>query len=122
MGVLEAGGGVGTSDIYRYTAPAGKSKLVDLDTKKDFLAKFTHNVFLELGLSRTGGLIQHNVSTLLTYNTLGFGVIGIRGQVMLSDQFGLDLRVMKGFGLDKKKEPWRTDSYIVFSPILRINY
>ena len=122
LGVLEATGGVATSDIYRYQALTGKNSLIDLDLNKNFVAKFTHNVFLELGLSRTGGLIQHDVSTLLTYNTNGFGVIGIKGQVMLSDQFGFDVRVMKSFGLDKYKEPWRTDSYIVFSPILRINY
>ncbi len=122
IGSLEVGGGIATSDIYRYLLDRTQSKILDLDKKKDFIQKYVHNVFAEVGVSRRGGLIQHNISLIVSGNTDGFGVLGVKAQYMLSDQFGLDFRVMKGFGLDAKKQPYRTDSYIVFSPILRINY
>ena len=122
LGILELGGGLSSSDIYRYQISSTSSKLVDLEKKKSFGEKFNHNVFVNMGVSRSGGLIQHHVWMMLSYNTLGYGVIGAGGQIMLGEQFGVDLRVMKAFGLDMKKETWRPDTYIVFSPILRINY
>jgi hypothetical protein len=122
LGSLEVTAGIATSDIYRYLLDPKNTKLVDIDKTKTFMNKFIHNVFGEVGVFRTGGLIQHDVSILVSGNTDGFGVVGVKAKFMLSDQFGLDFRVMKGFGLDTKKQPYRTDSYIVFSPILRINY
>jgi uncharacterized protein YutD len=123
LGFLEIGGGISTSDIYRYQANSKiSSKLIDLEKDKSWGNKFSHNVFVNFGVSRSGGLIQHHIWTMFTYNTTGYGVVGVGGQVMLGEQFGVDLRVMKSFGLDQKKEPWRPDTYIVFSPILRINY
>ncbi len=122
LGIFEMGGGISTSDIYRYQLSALSSKLTDMDKKKSFGEKFSHNVFVKCGVSRSGGLIQHHVWTMFTYNTTGCGVIAAGGQVMLGEQFGIDLRIMKSFGVDQKKDPWRPDTYIVFSPILRINY
>ncbi|MCE1189107.1 MAG: hypothetical protein LWX56_08185 [Ignavibacteria bacterium] len=122
FGNLEVGGGIATSDYYRYLISPTSSKLTDIDSKKGFVSKFRHNVFVEAGLSRTGGLIQHQVNFQLSYDTEGFSSFGVMGKVMLSDQLGLDLRVMQGFGLDTPTKRWRPDTYIVFSPILRINY
>jgi uncharacterized protein YutD len=122
LGLLEIGGGIGTSDIYRYQKSLSRNLLTDLDKNKSWGDKFNHNVFVNLGVSRQGGLIQHHIWTMFTYNTIGFGVVGAGAQFMLGEQFGIDFRVMKSFGLDLKKDPWRSDTYIVFSPILRINY
>lgn len=122
FGWFEAGAGIGTTSSYKYKVDPSSTSLVDLEKNKGFFNKFEHNIFVEAGVVRTGGLIQHNVNLMLSYTTEGFGAFGAKAQVMLSDQIGFDLRVMKGFGLDEKKMPWRTDSYIVFSPIFRINY
>ncbi len=122
IGNLKVSWGISTSDIYRYEVTKTTSKMLDLDKKKDFILKFVHSVFAEVGVLRSGGLIQHDVSFMLNANTDGFGVLGVKAIFMLSDQFGLDMRIMKGFGWDAKKLPYRTDSYMVFSPILRINY
>lgn len=122
IGSLEVGGGVATSDIYRYVLDPKVSKITDLDKKKSFIDKYRHNVFFNVGVSRTGGLIQHNVSLQVSYDTEGYGSFGIFSKVMLSDQFGFDTRIMQGFGADNKTKRWRPDTYIVFSPILRINY
>jgi uncharacterized protein YutD len=122
LGVLELGGGISSSDIYRYQITSKTTKLVDLEKYKSWGEKFNHNVFFNAGVSRSGGLIQHHVWITVAYNTLGFGAVGAAGQIMLGEQFGVDLRVMKTFGLDMKKNTWRPDTYIVFSPILRINY
>lgn len=122
LGSLAVGGGIATSDIYRYQLDKNNSKIVDIDKNKSFTQKYIHNVFAEVGVSRTGGLIQHDISLMVNGNTDGYGAVGVKAQFMLSDQFGVDFRIMKGFGLDAKKQPYRSDSYVVFSPILRINY
>ena len=91
LGIFELGGGISTSDLYRYQLSILSSKLTDLDKKKSFGEKFSHNAFVKFGVSRSGGLIQHHIWTMLTYNTTGCGVIAAGGQVMLGEQFGVDL-------------------------------
>lgn len=122
LGNLEVGGGFATSDIYRYQLDPKASKLVDIDKKKDFIQKYRHNVFFNVGLSRTGGLIQHNISLQASYDTEGLASLGAFSRIMLSDQLGFDTRIIQTFGADNKTKRWRPDTYIVFSPILRINY
>jgi hypothetical protein len=53
-----------------------------------------------------------------------YGFYGAKIKFMLSDIFGIDIRFAKSFGLDDAgyNQPWRDDAYIVFSPVLRINY
>jgi len=123
FGEFEAGGGVATADIHHLQYDPTAVKITDLQGTKSLFDKFSHFLFVDLGVSRTGGLIQHNLNTLIGYNLQGgFGYFGANLKVMLSDTFGMDIRYMNTFGLDKKKEPWRYDSFLVFSPVLRINY
>jgi hypothetical protein len=122
LGYFEMGGGISSSDMYRYQIKPTSNTLIDLEKNKSWGKKFSQNLFLDMGVNRTGGLIQHHVWLMFGYNSLGSGVIGSGAQVMLGEQFGVDIRVMKSFGIDQKKDPWKPDTYIVFSPILRINY
>lgn len=116
------GGGTTVYDVYHYASIPGTSKLVDLESKKGFVQKFTPGIFLEAGIARLGGLVQHDVSMQFTFDAGGYGSLGVISKVMLSDQMGFDIRVMQGFGSDASNSAWRPDTYIVFSPILRINY
>ncbi len=122
IGILEASVGFGVSDIYRYQATKGIPKLLDLDLKKSTLARYVPNVFAEIGVYRSGGLVQHNFSIMSNLNGDRYGAIGVKANIMLSGQLGLDLRIMQAFGWNQTKQPYRTDSYIVFSPVFRINY
>ena len=124
FGQFELGGGIGSPDIHHFQYDPAVKKITDLDGKKSWTDKFSHFAFVDFGISRTGGLIQHNLNTLIGYNVAdGFGYFGVKMKVMLSDTFGMDVRYFTTYGVDKKKyAPWRYDSFLVFSPILRINY
>ncbi|NCS82175.1 MAG: hypothetical protein COW85_03105 [Ignavibacteria bacterium CG22_combo_CG10-13_8_21_14_all_37_15] len=124
FGQFELGGGIGSPDIHHLQYDPAAAKITDLDGKKTLFDKFTHFAFIDFGVSRTGGLIQHNLNTLIGYNVQdGFGYFGVKMKVMLSDTFGMDIRYFNTYGVDKKKyAPWRYDSFLVFSPILKINY
>ncbi|MCK9426299.1 MAG: hypothetical protein M0Q21_09705 [Ignavibacteriaceae bacterium] len=124
FGDFELGGGIGSPDIHHLQYDPASAKISDLDGTKSLFSKFSHFAFVDFGVSRTGGLIQHNLNTLIGYNVQGgFGYFGVKIKVMLSDTFGFDIRYFNTYGVDKKKyEPWRYDSFLVFSPILRINY
>lgn len=124
FGQFEIGGGIGAPDIHHLQYDPASAKITDLDGTKTLFNKFSHFAFVDFGVSRTGGLIQHNLNTLIGYNIQdGFGYFGVKIKVMLSDTFGMDIRYFNTYGVDKKKyAPWRYDSFLVFSPILRINY
>ncbi|MDP3830781.1 MAG: hypothetical protein Q8Q47_05900, partial [Ignavibacteriaceae bacterium] len=69
------------------------------------------------------GLIQHSINFVFGHSVEGFGYYGLKTKVMLSDTFGFDVRFYSAYNSDLSKFPvWREESYIVFSPVLRINY
>lgn len=122
FGMLEVAAGFSTMDINKYLARTNTKKLVDLQKNKDFLNKFTHHLFTEVGVSRTGGLIQHNFAMLFGFSSDGYLFAGIKSRVMVSDNFGFDLRIVNALTDDKKFPQYRMTENIVFSPVLRINY
>lgn len=123
FGMLEVGAGLGLPDMYHYQIIPNKKNFEDLDKGKDFLNKYSQFIYFDVGVTRFGGLIQHDTHWMLNYNIGdGYGYFGARSRVMLSDNFGFDIGIQRGFGLSKTKFPYRTDAYLVFSPILKINY
>ncbi|MFA6977794.1 MAG: hypothetical protein WC209_00610 [Ignavibacteriaceae bacterium] len=124
FGQFELGGGVASADIHHLQYDPAAVKITDLQGTKSLFDKFSHFAFVDFGVERTGGLIQHNLHTLIGYNVQGgFGYFGVKMKVMLNDTFGMDIRYFNTYGVDKKKyDPWRYDSFLVFSPIIRINY
>jgi len=124
FGDFELGGGIGAPDIHHLQYDPAVTKIKDLDGTKTLFSKFSHFAFVDFGVARNGGLVQHHLNTMIGYNVQGgFGYFGVKMKVMLSDTFGMDIRYFNTYGVDKKKyDPWRYDSFLVFSPILRINY
>lgn len=123
FGNVEAAVGMSSMDINKFRSVPGSSKTTDLESNKSIIEKLDYMLFVDGGIARTGGLIQHRFHLTLGYSTAGYAVVGIKSQTMLSGNFGFDIRVMSALGQDKKSFPtWRKDAYIVFSPILRINY
>ncbi len=121
FGDLNVSLGVATHDINKYQYNPGQG-IVDKEPKKEFFDRFNHFVNASVGITKEGGLIQHNIEFFVGYSPDSYGYFGIKLQVMLSNTFGLDVRMHNSFGLDTDKYPWRMDSYLVFSPIIRINY
>jgi hypothetical protein len=123
FGNFEAAAGIASHDINRFRYTPGQKKTVDLDPKKDSFDRFTHFGYVDVGVVRTGGLIQHSINFIFGHSAEGFGYYGLKTKVMLSDTFGFDVRFYSAYNSDLSKFPvWREESYIVFSPVLRINY
>lgn len=121
LGMLEVGLGVATHSLYHYEVDPKKTKLVDLDNK-DFFNKFTHFIQTDVGLTKRGGLLQHESKLIFSYGSEGFGYFGFDVTFMLDDTFGLSAAYFSGFSVNQTKYPYRTDKYLVFSPIIKINY
>lgn len=123
FGNFEVALGLASHDINRFKYIPGQKKTVDMEPNKDPFNRYTHFGYVDFGVARTGGLIQHNINFILAYGADGFGYYGLKTKMMLNDTFGFEIRVYNAYNVDKKKFPlWREESYLVFSPILRINY
>lgn len=122
LGQFKASLGVSTHDIYRLRIDPTISDVIDLEPNKDFMNKFVHYVIGSVGIEKFGGLIQYDVDINFGYSMEGYMLGGVKALFMLSDNFGLDLRYYQTLGFSKTEQPWRTDTYLVFSPVLKINY
>ncbi len=122
LGQFKASLGVSSHDVYKMQLDPLLGKVVDLEPKKDFISKFTHYAIGSVGIEKFGGLIQYDVDFNFGYSVDGYALGGVKAVVMLSDNFGLDLRYYQALGFSATKQPWRTDTYIVFSPVIKINY
>ncbi len=123
LGMFKAALGVSSHDVYHLQLDPATESVIDLDGNKGFMDKFTNYVFSELGIEKYGGLIQYDTDFLMGYNFVeGYPVVGMKAKFMISDTFGLDVRYYQTFGFQQQDIPWRTDTYFVFSPILKINY
>ncbi len=124
LGQLEAGAGFAVPDINHYEIILEQPNLIDLDSNKTKFNRFEHYAVLELGVSNTEGAFQHHINIMANWNfQKKYGYVGVRGQFMLTDIFGIDLRFYQNFDFrDPRFPPWRAGSYFVFSPVLRINH
>jgi len=123
FGQLYAGMGISSHDLHKLRIDQATKSVVDLETIDDF-DKFKHFVNFNVGIVNDGGLIQHDIKVLGGYNVIdGWGYYGAAVKAMVSSTFGFEVKVMNNFGIGTKTYDarWRGD-YIVFSPILKINY
>ncbi len=122
FGDLEFSLGIATHDLNNYEYDPAKGGIVDLIPQKDFMDRFNHFINGSIGVTKMGGLVQHKIDLFVGYNPENYGYYGFSLNMMLSDTFGFDIRMSNAFGMDNVKYPWRMDSYLVFSPVFRINY
>lgn len=122
FGDLEISFGIATHDMNRYEYNQARGGIVDLIPEKEFMDRFNHFINGSIGVVKMGGLVQHKVDIIVGYNPENYGYYGFKINMMLSDTFGFDIRMRNSFGLDNVEYPWRMDSYLVFSPIFKINY
>lgn len=123
FGQLETSIGLATHDMNMYEYDPTQGGIVDLIEYKTFWDRFDHFINGSIGVQKDGGLIQHKIDLFVGYNPEKYGYFGIRLNVMISNTFGFEIRTRNSFGLDNVPYiDWRMDSYLVFSPIFRINY
>lgn len=122
LGNLGAGLGFSTYDINHFLLDPDVNKLIDLETTSK--GKYKNQIIAEATLQHNGGLLNHDISFLWTYNvTENNGYVGTRANFMISSTIGLDFRFFSAYRFSTKPLPYyRTPIYIVFSPIIRINY
>jgi len=121
LGMLQAGFGVSTFSTFHYEVDPTKTKPNQLD-RKEYFDKFTHFFAVDIGLSKHGGLMQHETNVTISYGSEGYGYVGFDVNFMINETFGFMAGFYSGFGLDQKKYPYKIDRYLVFSPVIRINY
>jgi len=122
VGALGVGLGISSYDIYHFLLDPDQTKLTDLETNNK--GKFKNNILAEVFISGEGGLLAHNLSTLFSYDyTESYGYIGFKMFFMLNNTFGFDFRYFTSYRFSTKPLPfYRTNAYLVFSPVIRINY
>jgi hypothetical protein len=117
-GLFNFGAGLSWHDLYhlsRVTAPGQPAFLIE-PSSNNILP------FLEIGISQEGEFLQYALSTQMNYNaTLGYGFFIVKSLFMISNTVGIDLRYFKAVRTGNLP-PWQYDSFIVLSPVIRINY
>lgn len=123
LGDLSGGVGYGFHDINLYSVDPFENELVAVDTehttsgmKNYLLAKF--------GIGSEHGLFNYSVNLSGNYNfENSYGYAGLTTRVMLSREIGFEVSMYKAFKNGNEYFPYyRLNNYIVFSPIIRINY
>ncbi|MDP3149129.1 MAG: hypothetical protein Q8N83_08365, partial [Ignavibacteria bacterium] len=122
VGAFGVGLGLSSYDIYHFLLDPDQIKLTDLETNNK--GKFKNNILAEAFISGEGGLLAHNLSTLFSYDyTESYGYVGFKMFFMLNNTIGFDFRYFTSYRFSTKPLPfYRTNSYLVFSPVIRINY
>jgi hypothetical protein len=122
LGKLEMSFGIATHDLNQYEYDPKQGGIVDLIPQKEFMDRFNHFINGSIGVTKLGGLVQHRFNIFVGFNPEEYGYYGFNLHMMLSNTFGFDIRMSNSFGLTNVKYPWRMDSYLVFSPVFRINF
>ncbi len=123
FGTLEAAIGYSNYDISLMRVIPKHRELTDLSSGMPDYKKLDNHIFGQIGIYRTGGLIQHHVTSTFGYNTSRkIFSVGLNLNFMLSNTFGFDIRYVNSNSTENRNTPWLSDSYLVFSPIFRINY
>ncbi len=120
FGSVEVTAGISLKSFSEYLLMPERIKLQKLGTKYDLNVQ----PFTEVSVSRFGGLIQHKIGTMFAYDVnQGYGFGGIKLYFMLSNTLGFDIRYFSTIGGGKALPYYQPAGYyIVFSPVLRINY
>lgn len=121
VGSLYAGLGLGLYDVYNYLLDPKKTNLQDLEGATGHMKI---NVSSEVGVFGEGGLLGHDITVFNNFNfTEGNGYVGVKMYFMLTGVVGFDFRFFSNYRFGNKALPfYRSETYITFSPVFRINY
>ncbi len=122
IGWFYAGLGLSTYDVYHYLLDPKLSNLQEIGSSG--VGSFEHMISLEAGMSEYAGLLSHDLSLQLNYNVVKSNAyIGFKAHFLLSNVIGLDFKFFTNLGIISSDLPfYKVNNYIVFSPIIKINY
>ena len=121
-GSFYAGIGASAFDVKYYEVTSLTSAPQLADSK--FENGFRYSINSEIGLHNVGGLLSHNVGVLMNYNlSEETGYLGLKTSLMVSNTFGVEFKIMTPIRMSSVAAPaYRPDTYLIFSPMIRINY
>jgi len=119
---LGVGLGFSTFDVYHYLLDPDLTNLTELNPSSN--SRFKKNIVGEVFFTGEAGLLNHYVSLITVHNmTDSYGLIGTRMFFMLTNTLGFDFRFFTSYKFTSAALPfYRNSSYLVFSPVIRINY
>jgi len=117
IGWLNAAAVISGYDVYSYFLNPKYKELLLIDDK------FNYNLNLETYLSNPTGLLSYKAGALVNFNfSEGTSYLGIKTLFMITNRFGVDFRFFTGFAFSGDLPYYRNSTYLLVSPIIRINY
>lgn len=122
FGNLSAGFGVSAFDTKYYEFIPGEKNLSVLTGPDKNGFKYALNT--EASLTNEGSVLSHDFTLQLNYNfSEKLVLFGVKFSALISNTLGFDIRIVSPILAGAKKLPaYRSDTYFVFSPVIRINY
>lgn len=122
LGTIDAGVGVSAFDVKYYSYDPALPFIKE--TKAPEKTGFKYALVSEATLSNVGSLLTHSLSLQLSYNASEKILFtGVKFKFLVSNTFGFDFRVLTPIQTGSGVLPgYRSDTYMVISPIFRINY
>ncbi len=118
LGIFNCGAGFAWHDMHHLTRDALN------DNRASRIEPPVGNVLalLELGVADDGGVVQYDIRTGIHYSlTDGYGFFVVKPTVMVSNIIGVEVQYFKAFRAGRLPS-WHYDNYLVFAPVLRINF
>jgi hypothetical protein len=123
FGNLSAGAGYSTYELSQLEIGPELNEVNDLGKVNPNFQPYESFAIGKIGIDGDGGLIQHEFSLMYGYNLQHqYSYFSLGGKVMLNETFGLAVNFTDALNEVETISPWRSDSYLVFSPFIRINY
>ncbi len=120
LGWFNASASISGFDVYNYLYTPKYSQLIDLEPDA---SKFKFNLNLEASLSNASGLLHYKTGVLWNINfSDAYSYLGVKALLMLNNTFGFDFKFFTGFSFSGHLPYYRQSAYLIFSPIIRINY
>jgi hypothetical protein len=117
LGIFNLGAGLAWHDIHHFARDPVDNHASRIDpTRNNLLAS------LECGIAEDGGVLQYDIKTSIHFSlTDGYGYLMVKPVLMISNILGIEVTYFKSIRASRLPV-WHYDSYLVFAPILRINF
>jgi hypothetical protein len=117
FGLFEFGVGFSNASMTHYNLPAFSGAPTEIEAGAEQYVTTT------IGVERTGGLLQHHINGIFGYDISNSnGYLGVKTKFMLSGTFGFEFRIFTALMYDQSATPYKNETFMVFSPIFRVNY
>lgn len=122
LGGIDAGVGISAFDVKYYAYDPLKPTISEIGAPVKTGFKFA--LVGEGTLANVGSLLTHSLSLQMSYNLSEQLVFaGVKFKFLVSNTFGFDFRVLTPIKVGGGSAlPYRADTYMVISPVFRINY